>query len=226
MDRTQRLGAWAWIITLQFFLVQAIVQAAWTTPFSLADSMISDLARETCGPLHRSESITSACSPLHALMNLSIALNGFLIVIGYRSLRARWPATHLVGLGLAMVALTAPGHLMVGLFPSDTALRRHMLGAGSILVLANPAMLVTGFGAWHARRRQAAISLLLGAIGLLGTIGFLWSIDPLIGHGGYERLAFYPLTIWFGVMGILELAGARGSPSRSRRQAGLGRSAP
>lgn len=210
MRPSARLGAWAWALTLQFFLVQAIVQAAWTTPFSLAHNMISDLARVTCGPLHRSPTITVACSPLHALMNLSIALNGLLIVVGYVALRTRWPGTRVVAVGLAMLALTAPGHLMVGLFPSDTATLLHTIGAGSILALANPGMLVTGLGAWRNRRRQAAISLLLGAVGLVGTIGFLWSIDPLIGTGGYERLAFYPLTIWFGVMGLLELASMRG----------------
>ena len=46
MNRRESTGAFAWILTVQFFVAQGVVQSAWTTPFSLAHNMISDLARE------------------------------------------------------------------------------------------------------------------------------------------------------------------------------------
>lgn len=206
------MGAMAWILALQFFVVQGVVQAAWTTPFSLAHNMISDLARVTCGPLVRAPGIEVACSPWHALMNASIALNGVLIPLGVVLTRSWWPTNRWLRIGLTMIALTAPGHFMVALFPSDTAPLGHLIGAGSILALGNPGIVVAGMALWPERRGQAIASLLLGLTGIVGTILFLWMIDPGIGLGGMERVAFYPLTLWCGYQGIVI---ARGSMRRN-----------
>jgi hypothetical membrane protein len=203
--RRETLGAITWLLTLQFFVVQGVVQLAWTTPFSLAHNMISDLARVTCGPLARAPGIEIACSPRHALMNASIILNGLLIPAGAVLTRSLWPANRLMTSALAMIALTAPGHFMVGLFPSDTGPLGHVIGAGSILALGNPGMVLAGIAAWHGRRGQAVVSLLLGLTGVVGTLLFLFLIDLGIGPGGMERVAFYPLTIWCGIQGRVML---------------------
>jgi hypothetical membrane protein len=192
----------AWIVSLQFFVVQGVVQSAWTTPFSLAHNMISDLARETCGELVRAPGIDVACSPWHALMNASIILNGFLIPLGVLWTRSWWPKRRAMTIALAMIALTGPGHFLVGLFPSDTGPLGHVIGAGSILALGNPGMVVAGLAAWRERRGTAIASLILGLTGIIGTVLFLWMIDPGIGLGGMERVAFYPLTLWCGFQGI------------------------
>src|SRR5262245_42821302 len=178
------VGAIAWILTLQFFLVQAIVQSAWTTPFSLAHNMISDLARETCGPLYRAPGIEVACSPWHALMNASIALNGILIPLGLLLTWQRWPRTRLLRAALAMIVLTGPGHFLVGLWPSDTGPTMHLIGAGSILALGNPGMVLAGIASWRSTRRRAAMSLALGIAGIAGTLLFLNDIGAGIGLGG------------------------------------------
>jgi hypothetical membrane protein len=199
--RRETLGAIAWLLALQFFVIQGVVQSAWNTPFSLTHNMISDLARVTCGPLPRAPGIDTACSPWHALMNASIILNGLLIPAGAVLTRSFWPANRLMTLALVMIALTAPGHFMVGLFPSDTGPLGHMIGAGAILASGNPGMVMAGVAAWHDRRGQAIVSLLLGLTGLTATILFLFLIDLGIGLGGMERVAFYPLTIWCGIQG-------------------------
>src|SRR5687767_14151832 len=189
-------GAAAWILALQFFVVQGIVQSAWTTPFSLAHNMISDLARVTCGHLVRAPGIDIACSPWHALMNASISLNGILIPLGVMLTRSWWPKSRAMTIALAMIALTGPGHFMVAFFPSDTAPLGHMIGAGSILALGNPGMVVAGLAAWRERPGNAFASLILGLTGITGTLLFLWLIDLGLGLGGMERVAFYPLTLW------------------------------
>ncbi|NUQ11108.1 MAG: DUF998 domain-containing protein [Gemmatimonadaceae bacterium] len=214
MTRSERLGAAAWILSLQFFVVQAIVQSAWDVPFSLAHNMISDLGRATCGPLYRAPGIEVACSPWHGLMNASILLNGLLIPAGALLTRRRWPAGRAMAVALSMIALTAPGHVLVALFPSDTGPALHVAGAGSILALGNPGMLVAGYAARAHHRSRAAVSMSLGAAGITGTVLFLWSLDPGIGLGGLERMAFYPLTIWCGVQG----AALRLGDGRRRRE--------
>ena len=205
MNRKAVVGGAAWILALQFFVMQGVVQSAWTTPFSLAHNMISDLARETCGPLFRAPGIEVACSPWHGWMNASIILNGLLIPLGAVLTRRLWPSCREMTAGLAMIALTAPGHLLVGFFPSDTGTLGHMIGAGSILALGNPGMVVAGWAAWGEHRGQAVVSLVLGLVGIAGTVLFLWSIDLGFGLGGMERVAFYPLTLWCGLQGLMLL---------------------
>lgn len=195
-------GAIAWILSLQFFVVQGVVQSAWTTPFSLAHNMISDLARETCGPLVRAPGIEIACSPWHALMNASIILNGILIPLGVLWTRSWWPKRRTMTIALAMIALTGPGHFIVGRFPSDTGPLGHLIGAGSILALGNPGMVLGGLAAWRERRGNAIASFVLGLTGITGTLLFLYLVDLGIGLGGMERVAFYPLTLWCGFQGI------------------------
>jgi hypothetical membrane protein len=206
MANQTRAGALAWLLALQFFVVQGIVQSAWTTPFSLAHNMISDLARETCGPLYRAPGIGVACSPWHALMNVSIFANGILIPLGAWLTRSWWPRTTALSAALWMIAATAPGHFLVALWPSDTGPTMHVLGAGSILALGNPGMVVAGIAAWRARRTQALVSVILGMAGIAGTLLFLNETGLGIGLGGMERVAFYPLTIWCGIQGLLLLA--------------------
>ena len=196
-------GAVAWILSLQFFVIQGVVQSAWTTPFSLAHNMISDLARETCGPLLRAPGIESACSPWHALMNASIILNGLLIPLGVLLTRTWWPKHRAMTIALAMIALTGPGHFLVGLFPSDTGPQGHLMGAGSILMLGNPGMVIAGFVAWRERRGPAIASIMLGVAGIVGTLLFINEVGNGIGLGGMERVAFYPLTLWCGIQGIV-----------------------
>src|SRR4026208_429595 len=120
MNRRETLGALAWIVTLQFFVAQGVVQAAWTTPFSLAHNMISDLARVTCGPLHRAPGIDVACSPWHALMNASIILNGILIPSGAYLTRRAWPSSRLMTVALVMIGLSGAGNMAGGAFALAT----------------------------------------------------------------------------------------------------------
>ena len=202
LNRREAIGALAWVLTLQFFVAQGAVQAAWTTPFSLAHNMISDLARVTCGPLYRAPGIDVACSPWHALMNASIVLNGILIPVGAYLARSAWPTQRLLTVALVMVALTSPGHVGVGVFPSDTGTAMHMFGAGIILVLGNPGIVLTGLALWRSHRSLPIASLILGLGGIIGTLLFLYQIDLGIGLGGMERVAFYPLPFWCGIMGL------------------------
>ena len=89
---------------------------------------------------------------------------------------------------LAMLALTAPGHVLVGLFPSDTGPLGHLLGAGSILALGNLAMVLAGWAAWGERRRQAIVSFVLGLVGITGTILFLNDVDLALASAAWSAL--------------------------------------
>ncbi len=62
VTRTVTLGAVLWTLSIVFFVVQIIAQAASSRPYSLATNLISDLGNTACGP--------AVCSPLHTLVRL------------------------------------------------------------------------------------------------------------------------------------------------------------
>ncbi len=75
------VGAFCWLSSAQFFIAQAWVALAWTTPFSLLQNFISDLGSTACG-LSNSGTHLYVCSPRHALMNLSFVVLGLTIFVG------------------------------------------------------------------------------------------------------------------------------------------------
>src|SRR3954468_21014564 len=97
--RTVRRGALIWILAIQFFIAQAIVQAAWTTPFSLTANYISDLGNTTCGP-YPVESNMYVCSPWHAGINASFIAQGVIILAGIALISGAFPAGRTRTLGL------------------------------------------------------------------------------------------------------------------------------
>src|SRR6266542_5921607 len=80
--RTIRRGAIVWMLAIQFFIAQIIVQAVWTTPFSLTTNYISDLGNTACGPYPAGPRIMYVCSPWHAGMNASFIVQGLIILVG------------------------------------------------------------------------------------------------------------------------------------------------
>src|ERR1041384_1361943 len=100
MERAVWLGACVWILAIQFFIAQIIVQSAWTTPFSLTQNFISDLGNTTCGPYPK-DSNMYVCSPWHAWMNASFILLGLTILVGGALVRKAFPPGRSRAAGLA-----------------------------------------------------------------------------------------------------------------------------
>src|SRR3954469_20961189 len=80
--RAIRRGAIVWVLAIQFFVAQLIVQLAWPTSFSLRTNYISDLGNTACGPYPDGDRIMYVCSPWHALMNASFIALGVIILVG------------------------------------------------------------------------------------------------------------------------------------------------
>jgi hypothetical membrane protein len=193
------LGAGSWILTLLYFIGQAVAQAAWTTPYSLIDNRVSDLGNTACG---RTLANTYICSPLHAVMNTTFALTGVLILVGLFLTRSIWPRRRLTTWGLILLGVAGLGTILVGLSPENVNVLFHLIGALNIPA-GNAAMILLGLTIWRQRIKLAWFSVLSGVIGLLGLV-----VGPVLviltGHGGglAERIALYPLIIWLIVFGF------------------------
>jgi hypothetical membrane protein len=208
--RRIRTGGVVWALSVQFFVAQAVVQSAWTTPFSLAHNYISDLGNTTCGLYPRGAG-RYVCSPWHAGMNASFVLQGLIMAAGMMLVRTAFPAGMARLAGSFLLVAAGLGNVAVGLFPEDVNIRGHELGAAVFFVFGNAAMIALGVALGRSRRRPALAfySLVSGVVGESSTWLFIAGHDGGLGVGGMERVAAYALPVWLMVIGI---AFAKSSP--------------
>jgi hypothetical membrane protein len=181
-----RWGALAWLLTLQFFVVETVVQFRVEGGYSRTRDVISALGAST--------------SPAAQLMNASFVLQAALILAGALALRPTLRGTA----GRSVVVLlgaAAVGVLLVGVFPLDGNLTAHRTGA--ILYLVGGALGLIAL-AYAVRRRSEAVGTalaVLGLIGAAGTVFFLFGVTSYLGEGGTERAAAYVLPIGLALAG-------------------------
>ena len=219
--RAIRLASIIWILAVQFFIAQVIVQLAWTTPFSLKRNFISDLGNTTCAP-YPPDSSSYVCSPWHACMNASFILLGLIILSGGALGHSAFPRGWFRAAGLTLLALAGAGIIAVGLFPENENIALHRLGAAGHFVLGNLAMAFLGVALTRANERGAGLkqtrarpalavfSIVSGVVGLVATALFITDHYLGLGIGGMERVAAYPLPLWLIVAG---LSFARNAPA-------------
>ena len=216
MDRVNpnrlRAGACAWLLTLQFFVVEAIV-ALRLPGYSRVTDTISALG--------------SLASPAHRLMNASFALQGLLILAGALLLR---PALRGKGARVApvLLAVSAVGVVLVSIFPMDGYTVLHATGAVLHLVGGGLGLLALAYGLRPRSEALGTAVVVLGLIASAMTVFFLLGVTDFLGLGATERGAAYPIPIALALTGGLLLwlrqpaaagdAPAEGSDRSSARQ--------
>ncbi|MEU7825521.1 DUF998 domain-containing protein [Catellatospora sp. NPDC049133] len=199
----QRLGAACWMLTIVYFLVQPVVAAAWDPAYSFADNTISDLGNAICTTSDESwRPGVFLCSPRHVLMNATFVLVGLCTAVGALTTRGWWPRHRLAGSGLALIAVSGVGAVLVGLAPGDVNMPLHLVGAGLQFPAALSPLLL-GLATPRERRRERAFSLTMGVVGIVGCVLFASGLHLGLGVGGTERLGFDPLTVWTVVLGTV-----------------------
>lgn len=194
------IGPIAWILSIQYFVVQIIVANAWVDPFSVGKNPISDLGNTVCGEY----SERYVCSPLHDLMNLSFVLLGCTMIVGSVFIARQFHIKHGISSGFSMLALAGFGTILVGMYPENTIANLHMLGASLPFLLGNIAMIIL---ADHLSlpKTLRIFTMTSGIVGISALVLFLTSNYLSLGHGGMERLVAYPQTIWMIVFGAYQV---------------------
>jgi hypothetical membrane protein len=204
-----RWGGLAWLLTLQFFVVEAIAALQYGS-YSYSTDVISDLG--------------TATSPAAGPMNASFIAQGVLIAAGALLL-----GPGLAGLGgrLARVLLVASGVgvLLVGVFPSDGNTTAHQVGAGVHFVAGAIGLIALAYAVRPRSEALGTTLALLGLIGVVGTVFFGSAVFLGLGEGGMERVAGYVQPIGLAIAGValwrqkddwLALTTADGTPTRRR----------
>lgn len=207
-----RWGALAWLATLQFFVVETVVQFR-GQGHSRLDDVISDLGETTW--------------PGHQAMNASFVVQGAFILGGtllllpaLRSAAGR-AAAYLLG-------AAAVGTLLVGVFPSDRSDTWHGVGAVLYLVGGAVALICLAYALRPRSEVLGTVLVLLGLVGAAATTFFITDVDVLA-RGATERAAAYVLPIGLALTGIAlwrarttdpgETAEARRQRARERDEA-------
>lgn len=182
---------------VQFFVAQVIVQAAWTTPFSLTDNYISDLGNTECAN-YPVGGAAYVCSPLYMVMNLSFFLQGVIIIAGTlfgMPLLRRGVAKIVV---VTLLLLTGLGMLGVSVFPENVNNDWHVYSAALQFITGNLTLIVVGLSdiVPGLLRRHRAVSIVLGVAGLAATALFPFGYHLGLGIGGMERIAAYTFPVW------------------------------
>lgn len=202
--RHRLAGPIAWQLTAQYFVVQVVVASGWSAPpYSWRRNAISDLGATSCGMFDGRQ----VCSPLHALMNVSLVVLGLSMIVG--SVLIHQDVRH-SGAGFTMMTVAGVGAVLVGLFPENTVYWAHLTGADLAFLVGNAALVVFGlsrdFPTWL--RRYATAS---GVVALAALVLFLTHHHLFLGLGGMERVVAYPQTLWLIITGIY-LSQARNRP--------------
>ena len=201
--RTRAAGI-VWFGAIQFFIVQIIVESRWTTAFSLATNNISDLGNTTCGS-YPAVAGSFVCSPSYAMMNISFALQGVIIIVGSVLARPIVGPSKIRSLVFWLLIITGVGLIGVGAFPEDVNNLAHVISAGIQFVTGNLGILILGFAMIRVRASLlfGAVSVALGVAGLAATVLFGIRIDLDMGLGTIERIAAYTLPIWLIIAGTI-----------------------
>lgn len=215
------IGAVCWLLSCGFFIVEAIVRSAWTTPYSSIDNYISDLGAVDCGTITINAYEAYVCSPLHPLMNGAYITVGALAIIGAILLRPAWPKGKLATTGLVLVSVAGAGAIVAGVFPEDVDTDLHILGALLAVPGSNIGMALLAVSLRHRNRGLAAFSGLAVVIGVTGLV-LVGAQGAGIGIGLAERLAGYPFEVWKTVVAAVAFTAWR----RGGQSDGLGRTSP
>jgi hypothetical membrane protein len=204
-----RWGALGWVLTLQFFVVEAIAAAHYPR-YTYGGQVISDLG--------------STASPLRPFMNSSFIVQAGLILAGTAfllpALRSR-----AARVASGLLTLAAVGVLLVGAFPEDGPQHAlHVVGAVLHLLAGAVGLLALGYAVRPRSEALGTLLALLGLVGLAGTVFYYDAITEYLGEGGTERVAGYVLPVGLAVTGgvLAVLAGRDGelpaTPARPSRR--------
>ncbi|MGY1720663.1 DUF998 domain-containing protein [Blastococcus sp. SYSU DS0552] len=182
-----RWGALAWVLTLQFFLAEAVAQARYAGPYSRTDDVISALG--------------AADSAGRQLMNASFVVQAALILGGALLLlpALRGGAARAVAV---LLGVSAAGVLLVGVFPTDGNGTLHALGAVLHLVGGALGLIALAYAVRPLSEALGTTVVLLGILATAATAFFLTGVTRYLGEGGVERAAAYPLPIALALTGL------------------------
>jgi|GEM_PF-3569508 len=209
MISKQTTAALLWVSSLQFILMEFIISATWTIPYSFNKNYISDLGAKYRGEFPPGSG-SLVDSPQHVFMNASFILFGITCALGALLLRRSMrnaPYKILLNAITTCLVLTGIGVMLIGAFPEDVNLYGHLSGAVLQVLGSNTAFVLAGV--WLLKSGHpatGAISIIAGIFSLCAFLvtGYVGFKGPLLGlyAGAWERMSVWTMIAWLSITGI------------------------
>jgi hypothetical membrane protein len=209
--RHQKLGPALYVSSIQFFVVQIFVAMRWHPPYSLTRDTISDLGNTACGTFNA----RFVCSPLHGLMNVSFIVLGVAMAAGSILISRQFASSRAATTGLAAMAISGIGVIIVGIFPENSIPAFHGLGAAIPFTVGNAALIIIAAAPMMPVVLRL-YSFLSGALAILALVCYSSRHYLGLGEGGVERVVAYPQTVWLIVIGLFLLMRIHVCPGAAR----------
>lgn len=204
-DKFPLVGPLVWLLSAQYFAAQIIAASSWSSSFSWANNVISDLGNTACGPYYE----RLVCSPDHGLMNASFILLGVTMALGAWLIYQEFRESQLSLAGFSLMALAGIGTILVGAFPENTIHALHAIGAVLALGVGNVGLIVLALALKRVRKAFRIYTLASGVISLAAFLLFILGFYLGFGSGTIERIASYPQTLWLVLFGLYMTASRR-----------------
>ena len=212
------MGSWAWRVQPVYLLVELLVAAGASAPYSLRDDTISALGMSACAGGH-SGSVVEVCSPWHVGMNVAFVVFGLLRAVGAVLLGPVLGGRPWARAAVLTWVVSGAASAAVGLVPVDRSPGWHAVVATMVFLLQPVAVLLTAEALRRGHRAPRAVvglGVVVGVLTLVAAAAFAVRLGSPTWVGGLERVALWPAYPWFAVVGVVVVADA----------AGVGRVAP
>jgi hypothetical membrane protein len=192
--RNYYAGAIVWIAGIQYFIVQLIVAAQWSTanPYNWAMNAISDLANTVCSQYYD----RYVCSPQHMLMNVSFILFGITMAGGAYLLRHHLNNRRAV----ALMMISGIATTLVGFYPENVNVHAHV--ATAVVSFISGGMGLVWLSLTIKPRMLRQYTLVSGVLSLTAFVLLAAHNYIGLGSGTIERFISYPQSAWMIVYGV------------------------
>lgn len=211
-DRRRRIkmGAILWLFCLQLLPVEWHVAGGYTPHYSFAYGYMSELGSSLCN-----QRLQLTCSPRHLEINISMALEGILLVLGAIMVRRTFNARPGFTAATTLMVLSGLGIFWAGAAPVDIADKLNLVASNTYLIAGGLAILTYGISMFlnPAQRMLPAVASVLFGLPLLcaGIMTAAGSGNMFEASGAPQgivyRLAAYGIPLWAVAMGIVVLVG-------------------
>jgi hypothetical membrane protein len=137
-------------------------------------------------------------------MNVSFIVLGVAMTAGSILISRRFARSRAATTGLAAMAISGVGVIIVGIFPENSISAFHGLGAAIPFTVGNAALIIIA-AAPMIPVVLRLYSFLSGAVAILALVCYSSRHYLGLGEGGIERVVAYPQTVWLIVIGLFLL---------------------
>lgn len=205
-----------WLVQPVSILLEVLVAAFVSVPYSFRDNTISDLGAATCTSVNYPTGPVSVCSPAHTVLNAGFILAGAALVGAAVLLLRSTTRSRLVHAACILWIISGVSSVATGLIPLDTNMELHAL-VSTPAILLQPVALALHAAAYTSSDSRWWPLVGVGALTTAAALLFLLRLDTEWG-GLIERATIWPALLALPFLGLQAARSARHASADTQQQ--------